>query len=167
MGVVSSVTSENNVKRSVKEMVRLMMPVYYLDVHELSSGETLQAADAWNLIMSDTSPEYLKRKANESPEEFPYESCMMFFYDSFYKRLFDIHPSSRPLFKNGMKAQGRFLVSMISLSLAEFRNPEKFDGVLKKLAEGHYERGVKSVECNFSLTDPPVYFFMLSVFDFL
>ena len=73
--------------------------------------------------------------------------CERHDYDSFYTRLFDIHPMSRYLFKNGMKSQGKFLVQMISLALSELSDPAKFDRTLTKLAEVHYHRGVRAVEC--------------------
>ena len=46
-----------------------------------------------------------------------------------------------------MQSQGTFLVKMISLALSALEDPEKFDTSLMKLAEVHYYRGVKSVEC--------------------
>ena len=61
--------------------------------------------------------------------------------------MFDLHPMSRSLFKNGMQSQGTFLVKMISLALSELDDPNKFDTTLIKLAEVHYFRGVKAVEC--------------------
>ncbi len=56
---------------------------------------------------------------------------------------------ARYLFKSGMRSQGKFLVQMISLSLSELADPAKFDKTLTKLAEVHYERGVKAVECKY------------------
>lgn len=102
------------------------------------------AMDSWNLILDDQSPVFRERKGKP---DFPYQSCVTFFYDTFYTRLFDIHPTCRHMFKSGMRAQGKFLVKMISLALSELDDPEQFDKNLVKLAEIHYERGVKSVEC--------------------
>lgn len=44
------------------------------------------------------------------------------------------------------KSQGKFLVKMISLSLSEANDADKFERTLVKLAEVHNERGVKAVE---------------------
>lgn len=118
-----------------------MRPVYYID--EVVTREEIQMALAnWELILHEQAPEFLRRRKEEA-EKFPYHSCVIFFYDSYYTRLFDIHPACRPLFKSGMKAQGRFLVKLISFSLSEFENPERFD----KLTEVHYHHGVQAVEC--------------------
>ena len=65
----------------------------------------------------------------------------------FFFQLFEVHPMSKSLFKNGMQSQGTFLVKMISLALSALEDPENFDTSLMKLAEVHYYRGVKSVEC--------------------
>ncbi len=102
------------------------------------------ASDAWNLILNDKAPEFLAKKGTQG---FEYMSSVIFFYDTFYARLFDIHPMARALFKNGMKSQGKFLVQMISLALSELDDKPKFERTLVKLAEVHNYRGVKAVEC--------------------
>jgi len=99
--------------------------------------------EAWSLIIGDNAPEFLMNKGI-----FEHDSAVTFFYDTFYTRLFDVLPLSRALFKGGMKAQGKMLVQMISMSLSEVDNPELFDNSLRRLAEIHYQRGVKAVECN-------------------
>ncbi|RYY88393.1 hypothetical protein EON63_02445 [archaeon] len=45
----------------------------------------------------------------ETNKDFHYNSSVTFFYDSFYIRLFDIHPMSRQLFKGGMRSQGEYI----------------------------------------------------------
>ena len=50
------------------------------------------------------------------------------------------------MFKSGLQSQGKFLVKMISLSLSMLHETEKFEQVIRKLAEVHNERGVKAVE---------------------
>jgi hypothetical protein len=129
--------------KSEEEIVRLMMPVYFVPV-AIDAEERKLAQMTWNLILDDKSLEFLARKGQP---DFSYQSCVTFFFDTFYTRLFDVHPMSRHLFKGGMRAQGKFLVKMISLSLSEIDDPEKFTRNLLKLAEIHYEKGVKSVEC--------------------
>jgi hypothetical protein len=144
MGSGSSADNAHNAKALGKkdnEIVGLMMPIYYT-AEEMLPEQRKLASDSWNLILNDTIPDVDARKKND-----PEFTSVTFFYDSFYARLFDIHPMSRELFKTGMKAQGKFLVSMITLSLSELDNPEKFNTALVKLAEVHYHRGVKASEC--------------------
>jgi hypothetical protein len=43
----------------------------------------------WNLIINDVSPHFNKKKGSPG---YTQSSCIMLFYDSFYQRLFDIHP---------------------------------------------------------------------------
>jgi hypothetical protein len=132
-----------------QEMIKLMMPLYYSS-EDVTNEENEEAAIGWNLILQDKSPEYLRLKA-EDPN-FPHASCVSFFYDKFYGRLFDIHPLCKPLFIGGMKGQGKFLVTMLSFPLSQVFNTANYDQVLAKVAETHAKKGVKTVECKlFSL----------------
>lgn len=135
--------SKAKLHRNEKEIVKLMMPVYYT-VQEVSIEERKLASNSWDLILNEKSPEFLSKKGDP---DFPYQSCVTFFYDSFYLRLFDVHPLCKQLFKKGMKSHGKFLVKMISLALSELDDPDKFDKNLVKLSEVHFQRGVKAVEC--------------------
>lgn len=130
-------------QKSEEDIVKLMLPVYFISI-PIEFNERSLASETWHMILEDKSPEFLEKRGTTG---FSYPSCATFFYDTFYTRLFDIHPMSRCLFKNGMRSQGRFLVQMISLSLSELADPVKFDKTLTKLAEVHYQRGVKAVEC--------------------
>lgn len=129
--------------KNENEVVQLMMPLYY-STTTTSAHERDLALNGWNLIIFDKSPEFLARKGQP---DFQYLSCVTFFYDTFYTRLFEIHPMCKQLFKNGMRSQGTFLVKLITLALSELEDPIKFNNILKKLAETHYERGVKAFEC--------------------
>ena len=133
-----------------KEIIKVMYPVYFIE-EDATKEEIKRAEESWELILQDKTPEYLERKAKEG-ENFPYQSCITFFFDLFYTRLFEIHPMCRHLFVSGIKIQGRFLVKMIGLALSVYHDPVKFDEFLGKLALGHYEKGVKAIECkNFFL----------------
>ena len=147
MGSLPSSTnkSKHSLNRSAAEVVRLMMPVYYT-TENITYEDRKLAKATWNLVVNDTSPEYLARKGKA---DFHCQCCVSFFYDTFYTRLFDVHPICRPLFMHGMKSQGKFLVKMIGLALSELENenPQIFEKTLHHLAKVHYERGVKAVEC--------------------
>ena len=138
----ASTTKNSNLQRTQNEIVHLMMPLYY-NKKLLTPHERELAVKSWNLIVTDTAPGFLAKKGKKN---FLYHSSVTFFYDTFYSRLFDIHPMCKQLFKSGMRSQGTFLVKMISLALSELEDPAKFDNTLKRLAEVHYERGVKAME---------------------
>lgn len=128
-----------------REIIRLMMPVYYTE-EPITADEHFFAEQAWQKIISNDAPAYAAYCA-ESPEfAEKYPSCIRFFSDCFYGRLFDVHPLSRPLFRD-LTSQGKFLVKMITLSLSELTDPAKFENILVRLAEVHNHRGVKAVEC--------------------
>ena len=144
MGSGSSTTARHKeLGRSQHAIVKLMMPLYF-DPIDCTPEEHKMAEDCWNLVLTDKTPEFLAKKGTEG---FPYTSCVTFFYDNFYVRLFDIHPAAKELFKSGMKGQGKFLVMMLSLALSELNQPEQFEKSLLRLADIHYKRGVKAVEC--------------------
>jgi len=143
----SSTVRNSNLQRTQNEIVSLMMPLYY-NKKLLTSQERELAVRSWNLIVTDTAPGFLAKKGKK---DFLYHSSVTFFYDTFYSRLFDIHPMCKQLFRSGMRSQGTFLVKMISLALSELEDPVKFDNSLKRLAEIHYERGVKAMECKFQV----------------
>jgi hypothetical protein len=136
-------SSAAHLYKSQADIVNLMLPLYFT-VSNVDSDELLMASESWRTILQDESPDYISKKT--SPD-FHYSSCVVYFYDSFYTRLFDIHPMAKMLFKNGMKSQGNFLVKMISLALSELEDKSRFDKTLVKLAEIHNQRGVKAVEC--------------------
>ena len=124
------------------KLISLMLPVWYtqetLTHHDMDIAKT-----AWNMILQDTSQEFLRLKGTDN---FPYSSAVVWFFDTFYHRLFDMHPSVRPLFKNGLVTQGKFLVKMISMLLGSIDDEQAFDESLYKLVVTHNARGVKASE---------------------
>mmetsp|Transcript_17811 Transcript_17811/g.29989 ORF Transcript_17811/g.29989 Transcript_17811/m.29989 type:complete len:235 (-) Transcript_17811:417-1121(-) len=127
-----------------KELVKLMMPVYYNDAM-ISKDEHGAASSTWQMILSNTAPEFLDQRKRDPAFRKKFTTSIMYFSHCFYARLFNIHPMAKDLFKD-MKSQGKFLVKMISLSLSELTDGDKFRSTLVKLAEIHNERGVKAVE---------------------
>lgn len=136
------ITEAPSLGKTEEEIVRLMMPVYY-NPDPLTDEEMTLASDTWKMILSNTSENFIERKQDE---RFPHPTCIMWFYSSFYERLFDVHPVARALFRD-VTSQGKFLVKMISLSLSEKADPVKYENTLIRLAEVHNERGIKAVEC--------------------
>lgn len=145
MGGASSMAVAD-LNKSQAELVNMMLPIYY-NPEDLVQEELDIASKGWKLILFDKSPEYLRLKVQK---DFPYGTCMSFFYDQFYQRMFDVHPMSRKMFKRGMKSQGKFLVKMITLALCNIQDIKKHEVTFVKLAEMHNSLGVKSIECKFT-----------------
>ena len=143
MGGVISKKEVVYIGKTEKELVNVMMPVYYLHNEPVTAYDLNIAKENWNMILNNTAPGFHALKGTEG---FHHASSIMMFYDVFYSRLFDVHPLSRPLFKSGLKSQGKFLVKMIGLSLGIIDEPEKFEKTLIKLTESHNERGIKAIE---------------------
>ncbi len=107
------------------------------------------AVDQFEMIVKNIAPGYLEN-IKASTSAYKNESCIVFFFDSFYERLFTIHPSSANLFTRGMRCQGNALVQMINIALTVYKDDSTFNGALKQIAEFHYQKGVKAYECELS-----------------
>ena len=62
--------------------------------------------------------------------------------DIFYKRLFEIDPECKPLFKGNMKEQGQKLMAMIAIAVKGLTAPEKLIPAVEALGVRHAEYGV-------------------------
>jgi hemoglobin-like flavoprotein len=62
----------------------------------------------------------------------------------FYKRLFALDPSLRPMFKGEMGKQGQMLMSMIGAAVSGLRNLETLAPVVRNLGARHVGYGVKT-----------------------
>ena len=87
------------------DVINLMMPVYYTK-SPVTDIDILKAKTAWDMVLHDTSPKFLLYKNGDELQSISKDansppSCMMWFYDTFYQRLFDVHPTSRALFTGG------------------------------------------------------------------
>ena len=61
----------------------------------------------------------------------------------FYKRLFELNPSFRALFKKDMKTQGRMLMQTIDFAVKGLDSPETILPAIKDLGKRHVGYGVK------------------------
>jgi hypothetical protein len=173
----STIHSKNNshtrpqISKATAEVVKLMFPVYYVEERQ-SADELALAKLKWNMILNNTS-EFFDQNKGKSGFEQP--NCMSMFYDTFYGRFFDVHPVcsvqtyvqwhlavimlcvlilqlAKPMFSAELKVQGKFLVRMMSLTLSTADQDDKFEETMVRLAEVHNDRGVKAIECKFSVT---------------
>ena len=63
--------------------------------------------------------------------------------DLFYKRLFELDPSLRPLFKGDVAHQGRMLMAMIDAAVGGLSNIDTLGPVVRRLGARHVNYGVK------------------------
>jgi hemoglobin-like flavoprotein len=61
----------------------------------------------------------------------------------FYKRLFELNPSLKPLFKGDMKKQGRMLMQMIDFAVKGIDEPDTILPTIQDLGKRHVGYGVK------------------------
>eukprot|EP01039_Chlorochromonas_danica_P000648 gene648-703_t len=145
MGAASSSNlnkfDEEITEKKMEDMVNLVLPLYYT-TELLTPVEYDLVHSLWEMVLNNTAPEFVQMRKDPS---FHYSTCIAFFYDTYYHRLFDVHPLCRDLFTDVAK-QGKFLVKMISLALSEKQDPQKYEQTLIKLAFVHNELGVKAME---------------------
>jgi hemoglobin-like flavoprotein len=65
------------------------------------------------------------------------------FADLLYRKLFDLDPALRPLFKGDLRDQGRNLVAMISIVVRNLRQPDRVVRALRELGRRHAHYGVR------------------------
>lgn len=61
----------------------------------------------------------------------------------FYERLFALHPSFQPLFKNDMRVQGVKLMTMLTMVVYNLPEPSQILPSIRDLAVRHVKYGVK------------------------
>jgi hemoglobin-like flavoprotein len=71
-------------------------------------------------------------------------SPIVFLYDTFYNRLFEVAPSVRPLFKNDLRVQGRALVKMIATAVTLLEKVDTLVPALQQLTVRHGAYGAKT-----------------------
>jgi hemoglobin-like flavoprotein len=62
---------------------------------------------------------------------------------AFYRRLFEIDPTLRPLFRTDIEAQAGKLIEMLSVALAMLEKPGQLRATLEELGARHVGYGVK------------------------
>ena len=120
-----------------------VFPVYYVAgvTDAVSEQDIVLATESWKMLQDNTAPSWLRRK-EVVDDEGAEQSHLVWLMDSFYARLFDTSPSSKALFKNSMKAQGRALIGMLNTAVSVLRSPEKLVPALEDLARRHAKYGV-------------------------
>jgi len=81
---------------------------------------------------------YLLRKSFDAVEAQAHVAALVF-----YRRLFSIDPSLRPLFKAGIEDQSRKLIDMLGLAVSLSARPAAFEAELRELGARHQGYGVR------------------------
>ena len=141
MGSSASVAAahEGNLKATIKAL----MPVYYLP-------DTVTHADAaivnktWKIIQSNDTPgrDVMLTLTGCAPDT----DGATLFKSLYFKRLFDVHPLSRPLFSAQALASGRFIGMLIHMCWRQLEDEKEFRRRAVEIARDHCGRGIKAVE---------------------
>lgn len=136
------ISTEVHANKSEKEIIALMMPLYYTHDAVITPEFLDMARNSWASVTENRAPAFVALKGTDKE----FGTGVEMFYTVFYERLFDIHPMCKPLFAKGIEGQGRFLVKMMALILTTVTDKKKFHASMSELALRHCERGVKAVE---------------------
>lgn len=121
-----------------EEELVVKFPAFYVEA-DVTADDIQRARDSWTLIVEDSTVAYQSQKTLIQSS-----SCVSWFYDLFYERLFQVEPATKPLFKNDMQVQGKALVKMISAALGLLNDIPSLTEALQGLARGHAAKGVVS-----------------------
>lgn len=122
---------------------KLMYPSFHVDPN-ITPEIAETAISSWKAVVDKSLPAYKKYEAEREAEGKP-SSPAVFFYDTFYNRLWDVAPETSDLFKKGISAQGPALFGMVStaIKLLESGEIEALQDALVALAHRHNGYGVK------------------------
>jgi len=139
MGGAASCYGDSSVDKS--------LPSYHIKSVIVTEADVAVARNSWELILNDCCDEHKQMKLKSTDEAFLNSTSLTWFYDLFYEHLFEIHPSSKSLFRGSIKKQGLVLVKIITISLGLREDRDgKATKLLTGIAKTHAERGIRAYE---------------------
>lgn len=135
----------NYLSRVERTIMNLMIPIHYFTKTTiLNNNEILMMQQCWKHIMHDTCPNYLHKKKYDIM--FKYTSCITYFYDLFYDRMFIINTHCKTLFEAGLKLKIQIIINVISTILHIFDDMAEFNTRIQCIANTHNKLGVDIID---------------------
>mmetsp|Transcript_40217 Transcript_40217/g.41022 ORF Transcript_40217/g.41022 Transcript_40217/m.41022 type:complete len:236 (+) Transcript_40217:85-792(+) len=125
----------------LKAQVELARPSFYVPSVVVTPKDVELAKTSLQLVTDEKSSAYRTKKlAGYS------KTCLQWFFEEFYKKLFELCPEAKPLFANtDMTEQGGKVGAMLAAALGVvYDDPITCKSVLTKLAKDHSGYGVKA-----------------------
>lgn len=121
-GASSPKKADRSYKLSDMEQRKIFwaMPSWCFDDYVVNDAAMELANNSWKFAMSGESQPFITAKSKE-----PSITPLVFFYNQFYYFLFELLPDVKPLFKRGMKAQGRMLANVIKYIVTSMRESDE------------------------------------------
>jgi len=151
MGGGPSYKTSNEWEGTNEQLADMLMPLYYVRNVVVTSDDIDRAKASWQLIIDGNIPAFEPVYSNNSlilhsePLK-PIESCISWFTNIFYSRLFDVNPASKILFKDSMSSKTKVLNAIINTALSQLIDPIYFVETLTHLAHAHVQRNIKGVQ---------------------
>lgn len=125
-------------------LVDMVMPSYF--VRSPVTDELLASArTAWTSILNNSASRY-KRECRHTEFEDAHPTALQFFTETFFARLFDVHPEVIPTLSK-VKDREAFMRNMMEFALSDPSDQSVFENALEHFAEIHHKRGVRASEC--------------------
>jgi len=127
------------------------MPPYCAEFKERCDLNTTQSKivlESWQLCMSGDCEPYREAQSKQSKE--PTLTPEVFFFNTFFNRLFDMLPEVKAMFKN-FRSQSRMLAKTLNYLVMYPTEPDRqdeFDLGLVHVAAAHNKRGIKPYHYN-------------------
>lgn len=134
---------------NIEEIMQIerSMPPYCMRDFKVGDTELDHIRSSWKKIADGETLPFAEAKQKD-----PNITAPVFFYDTFYNRLFEMHPETRALFKSSIQVQGRALFSMVAQLVSLVGKEEKSVSVkdaLTGLASRHAGMQVKAAHYTF------------------
>ena len=142
MGNITSLQMKYNKLSSIPVVEDGDYPPYYIPNVCLTDADMAKATSSWNLIMGSTNTTpFMEAQRNSN---FNYASCLLWFFDVFYERFFELSPEALPLFSFvSITSQGRLVAGVISSALGLLQSPQLLRDRLTLMTSKHKRRGVR------------------------
>jgi len=126
-----------NVGGTIEEQAEALFPAYFIRDVVVNPEDLEHAKRVWNAIVDDEVVKYTELR--DSGQLSTTASCLAWFYDVFYQISEERDHNSMAMYGNGIKAQVKALVGMISMTLNLFKTNDtpKILTSLEKVAKGH------------------------------
>jgi hemoglobin-like flavoprotein len=141
MGSSASAVSAYN--GNINATIMALMPVYYLP-DSVTHADAEIVRKTWKIIQSNDVPG--KNIMVSITGSGPDTNSSTLFKLLYFKRLFDVHPLSKPLFSAQAVASGRFIGVLIDMCWRQLEDEKEFRRRAVEIARDHCSRGIKAVE---------------------
>jgi len=136
--------SARQIRGERDEIMKVMMPVFYVDQCDLTLEEIQIIRVTWAYIIDGTAPGYVEQK-NTIPN-FPHHNSEEWFVTTMLDRLFDVNPNARSFFGDRVQQIGALMLRFFTMIISKLHEEKHVKHMLEDLGMRHTHLKVRSVE---------------------